>query len=1031
MDSFVEKSSHLIISPGLKFDNLQSTSATESNVDQLNNILNLYLGLSDDLFTVDLLSEEQEKQNLLMIEKVADFLWNKWWKTDEHCEEYELNYLKGVRRLNFKIYHLYEVGGTENMKLLAQDQSVEELYLNFKFLPTWVNILRYININHACSVKLQNSPYLTELSLWFDQLIYAIKYTDGLIADRLLLSSILDCLVSPFYKQCLLLRETYCRPIDKFYIGTCTSYYSIEHFHKSHWFETIGPVMHSNRSFIIYRSKCIDQWNDDILYCIEKVVAFITKDYNIMFEDFINEGVMGNRTKLYLPNYEEYLTALVTILKHPRFSQTETSFQSATEQKLVTLIMQYLKLSNIRPIHENTLYMLRSQRASEVCLTYIQPSYRSIYIYTLPLITVLMNETVLEHESTADTIARAYFDTLENSSQLDQSSRDDLHSLYVFSALFHHRSIQMAIGRLNKIYYILLSLYNDTWEICYALWTLSFSPIIRKQLRGQIQILQNCGKCSLGLLWTLGDSFAIEKLRHNMKCYNERKRLGIQQDLILDCAYLDTNFAKQIHDGLVASGYRVWFPKERSFRGLSSLFDYSFDHITMLEKKINQCDAIKYLVVCLSEHYERNNVSRAVLHYALKKRLRVIPIIIQKHYKMQSYLEDIFNQTEIVNFTKLTFEDAIDLLTKYLDNVNEDVPQMTENLFIANITSDLFQACKNNDFYRAKECISQMTLTQLNEIQHGGATVLHAAVSNDNKEIVRLILNKGASRSIRDSLHGITAFEGALNDAVKCLFKRSSIFQRFLTDLSYQLFEWSKDALPSVDHPFTTSNYPEILITIQNICFSSSELSPEEKTTINWFFDRAVNDPIYILRAFTSVSNFSIIFSNYLLENIDNTAQVYSLSNLLRDCSSFEPFTYLGETYRGILISKDDSTKYGAGSKIIIATLLSTTKDWSQAELSALDGQGDYWRRTSDLNISYFAAICVYRIKHRRTAYAVQNISEVPDEQEVLILPRSAFILKVISQYEETAQGGIIYIFELEQCDYENEENKTGFAKEL
>ncbi|CAF1501146.1 unnamed protein product [Adineta steineri] len=520
-----------------------------------------------------------------------------------------------------------------------------------------------------------------------------------------------------------------------------------------------------------------------------------------------------------------------------------------------------------------------------------------------------------------------------------------------------------------------------------------------------------------GLLWTLGDPLGIKKLRDNMKYHEESDTFGIQQDIILDGTYVEKNFLQRICNGLVSHGYRVWFPTEINHERFSN---FSPDRTAMLERKLKQCDLIASVVVCLSEHYERSNVCRAVLQYALKKRLKIIPVIIQKHYKMQNYLEDIFGQTEVINFTQLAFEDAIDLLAKCVDDLHKTVPQIVENFFSINITLDLFDAVKRNSFSEVKEYLSQITLAHINKIQTNGTTILHAAVVSDNKDIVRLILNKGASRSIRDSIDKKTPNEAVRSEAVKRLFKRPNLCHRFLTDLSYQLCEWSTNLLSFVNQPLVSSTYDEILITIRNVCLSSHELSSNDKMMINWFLDQAIIDPVYILRVFTSVTNFSIIVNQYIFENGYQTTDLQNASSSLSKCSWLEPFTYLGETYRGILLSKGDVTKYSVGSKVKITAFLSTTTDWSLAELAALDGQGDYWRRTSDFHISYFAGICIYRIKHHCTAYTVQDISEVPDEQEVIIFPCSVFRVKVVRQYDEAAQNGIIYIFELEQCDHDD-----------
>ncbi|CAF0986691.1 unnamed protein product [Adineta steineri] len=1011
MDDFVKNLNGLIGKYGLDLKENQLTTVTKRMTAQLNKIINLYLNLADDLLTVDFFSEEQQKKLLFKVEQAADFIWNHWWKTDEQCDQYELDYLKNVRQLNSKIFRLYEPTKEKEKKRLPKDQGIEELCLNFKFQPTWIDIIKYINSNNICSSKLQNSSYLTELTLWFDLLIHITKYyIKDLGTENLLIWPVVDCLFNPFHKQCILSIDINFRPIDTFYIGTCAYFYTQLYLYGGCPFQIKVLIMHSYRLFVIHRSQRIDQWSDNMLYCMRKVLALLIEDYKTTFPPPSRFDSGSNEKESFLPNHEEYMEALLKILTHQKFNQKDTASLSPDEEKLIKLVIRYLILTSTCPVDNNMKEWLRSKRAIEICSTYIHPSYGSVQLYVLSLVVILADETFLECRKMANRIVRISFDILNNECQLRELSYDKINYFKVFLTILHHKSIQEAIGRLNKVYYFLLHFDRDTYPLGDILWTLSFSSIVKKQLNEQIQMLQASRTDCLGLLWTLGDCSGVRALR-SIKCTGypdpKPKAFEIQQDIILDCSLNDEKTCEQIYFALIATGFRVWFLREIE----------SGTETFVLQWKIEACDSIKTMVICLSENYEKSNVCRAVLQYALRKQLRIVPIIIGKQYKMQSYLEDNFNQIEIINFTQLIFDDAIHLLSNSLRNLNEERSQLTESSLSAVTYLDFYEACKNNDFQQVKEYLPQMSLDQVNEIHPDGDTALHTAVCNNNKDIIRLLLHKGASRSIRDAVHKMTAYEGAHDSILKDLFKRLTIFPRFLTDLSYQLLEWTNDILSSADQSLISTNYDEILMTTRNICFLLNEISLKDKMIINWFLNKATNDATYILRAFTSATHFSIAFNKYLLENTVKETQTYGLIHILKTCHTLEACAFLGETYRGMLVSKEDVTKYGVGSKVTIATFLSTTKDLLQAEVAALDGHGDYVRGTCDLNFCYVPAICIYRIRRHHTAYNIENISEIPDEKEVLILPHSIFIVKIISEYDEIARNGIIYQLELEECD--------------
>jgi hypothetical protein len=88
-------------------------------------------------------------------------------------------------------------------------------------------------------------------------------------------------------------------------------------------------------------------------------------------------------------------------------------------------------------------------------------------------------------------------------------------------------------------------------------------------------------------------------------------------------------------------------------------------------------------------------------------------------------------------------------------------------------------------------------------------------------------------------------------------------------------------------------------------------------------------------------------------------------------------------TYRGMNITETDLAAYEVGEKIMNRSFLSTSKDRGIAEnflQTAVTGK--------------LPVLCTYTIIDKRAALDVHSISEFAHEQEVLIVPWMAFVVK-------------------------------------
>ncbi|CAF1369255.1 unnamed protein product, partial [Didymodactylos carnosus] len=74
--------------------------------------------------------------------------------------------------------------------------------------------------------------------------------------------------------------------------------------------------------------------------------------------------------------------------------------------------------------------------------------------------------------------------------------------------------------------------------------------------------------------------------------------------------------------------------------------------------------------------------------------------------------------------------------------------------------SALYNACRNNDIEQVKTLLTNTSLEQLNRIEPNGSTALHAASFLSRGEIVKLLLEQGADRWIKNR-YNMTPYEEA------------------------------------------------------------------------------------------------------------------------------------------------------------------------------------------------------------------------------------------------------------------------------
>ncbi|CAF2388658.1 unnamed protein product [Rotaria sp. Silwood2] len=322
------------------------------------------------------------------------------------------------------------------------------------------------------------------------------------------------------------------------------------------------------------------------------------------------------------------------------------------------------------------------------------------------------------------------------------------------------------------------------------------------------------------------------------------------------------------------------------------------------------------------------------------------------------------------------------------------------------VVSELYSSCRNNDITRVKELITTLTLDDIDRIEQNGSTALHVASYYGHTEIVRLLLERGASRSIRNS-YGYTPEAESRTPEIKKLFLRNNETDRYVCHngsiewmkadenihMEAQKWRWI------MEHSWEGQKLDWLVHEVQTDFIDTEFKESKDLEKIQKFFNQAIKEmnPICLIKAYTAETDFykhlnkqlAIIGGNFKSTNGHaNRCGMKCYLQIFFTHHDLDRLTYIGECYRGMIVVQDDLDQYEVGSQIMNKSFLSTSSDYSVAMKFAL--------KSDAKNQQKYSAICTYKIQTERSALSIMEISEYPNEKEVLVMPYTAFRVKSI-----------------------------------
>ncbi|CAF1367511.1 unnamed protein product [Didymodactylos carnosus] len=382
--------------------------------------------------------------------------------------------------------------------------------------------------------------------------------------------------------------------------------------------------------------------------------------------------------------------------------------------------------------------------------------------------------------------------------------------------------------------------------------------------------------------------------------------------------------------------------------------------------------------------------------------------------------------------------------------------------------STFYLACKNNNIDELQTHLKTISVEDLNKIESNGSTALHVACYYGHEEIVKLLLEAGACRTILN-IYNCTPYQEAKTDNIKELFNRitnNDNDSRFVANSG--IMEWirideqaakrANDFRNGLAVHKKSSNFLTYIsefifgnpITTKLLAYTSEKLNINDQNAINWFINQAMekNDYVYFIKAYTAETKFyrrinsdlaclsdneykasmkkylSSISRTLFESNYDkgafsdqrirwtSDATLIFTGALLHDTELRNQCYFKGTTYRGMQITIDELEQYKINTCILTKSFLSSSKNIKTAICFAYGDK--ILRQKPDGELIKYPILCKYIFNTPEYAFDISKYSEYPQEDEVLILPFSSFR---INKNEQNSTNDMIEL-ELEECQF-------------
>ncbi|CAF0858766.1 unnamed protein product [Adineta steineri] len=355
-------------------------------------------------------------------------------------------------------------------------------------------------------------------------------------------------------------------------------------------------------------------------------------------------------------------------------------------------------------------------------------------------------------------------------------------------------------------------------------------------------------------------------------------------------------------------------------------------------------------------------------------------------------------------------------------------------------TSDFYNACAANDIPRIISHLANMSPNEINRIEPNGDTALHVACYHHNAGAVYLLLKFGALDFIKNR-RGLTPFEDTTSLCIK--EPSRSIGQAFCIDFTFSdppKREMKQRFDSALESSFGILGLPFILDYL-HIYYARRYVSEALSTSMREIEQHFTNARTYeslipLITAYTATKQFDNVVNQHCIEVLPGLLQAYGTSGNTLATSIFyliasfnyDPmlrpnYAYTGCVYRGLKMTLDDLQMYKKGELVVNRPFVSTSKTIRVANIYAGVGECQQFRKMNSPNNSKkYSVRCTYEINRTETrAISIANMSIIPAEEEVLLMPLSTF--RIININFDPQQS--LFDMKLEDCDLPSESDPT------
>ncbi|CAF1588561.1 unnamed protein product, partial [Adineta ricciae] len=418
--------------------------------------------------------------------------------------------------------------------------------------------------------------------------------------------------------------------------------------------ETMDYIGSDCLQIIRIHCQLVELWSSRLLNCIAHLIAFIL---GLFWRDRQTDTII----KKTFPTEQttcDFVEDLICILSYTPFHQEIQPHCSNDTTVLLHTCLMFLTLI-VHKLNINWFFRSNSKVRETIARMAETIQNQDLSSAAYNILCETLTDDQLKRLKIADHISSHYFNLLEET--IDQSQTNYRRipvdfMLRAFQCLSKNDSLQQKAASLNKIsiFINLSDQYPVAWDI---IWTFSFNEDIQEQLRSNCLFMSKLShlaketddeqmrKIVHGILWNLGTNHNNRLLPNN----NEDKTF----DIMISYSHKEKALCHQLYQELTRTNYRVWI-------------DFDQMHGNVMDAMAQAIEQSRIVILCISEQYRKSNYCRAEAHYAFQCQRKIIPILVQKHYKPDGWLLFLIGQLLYVDFTKHEFDQAMNMLLKEL-----------------------------------------------------------------------------------------------------------------------------------------------------------------------------------------------------------------------------------------------------------------------------------------------------------------------------------------------------------------------------